>query len=111
MLIDDVTIKVQAGQRRQGRSLLQQQLDVFRADRRKGRKWRKCLCGRGVRFGRAKAISLQKEILADDGENGKKKLNDGTAGEDIILKIPVGTVLHNLDANKKRKLPKWEKKF
>ena len=43
--------------------------------------------------------------------NGKKKLNDGTAGEDIILKVPVGTVLHNLDANKKKEITKVGEKF
>ena len=57
-------------------------------------------------LGALQAVSLQKEIIAQDGENGKKKLNDGTAGEDIILKVPVGTVLHNLDANKKKEITK-----
>jgi GTP-binding protein len=38
----------------------------------------------------------RKQLSAENGENGKPKLNDGANGKDIILKVPVGTVAHNL---------------
>ena len=36
---------------------------------------------------------------AGDGKNGKSDNSDGHGGEDIILTVPVGSVLHNLDTN------------
>src|SRR3989338_8794261 len=37
-----------------------------------------------------------KVFKAQDGENGKNKLHDGANAPDLIIKIPVGTVIHNL---------------
>lgn len=38
----------------------------------------------------------KKEFPAENGENGKGQYNDGRTGNDLILKVPVGTVVHNL---------------
>lgn len=43
---------------------------------------------------------FEKEFSAEDGENGKSRRLDGARGEDLVLKVPVGTVAHNLDAGK-----------
>lgn len=37
-----------------------------------------------------------KDVFAEDGENGKAQFNDGRNGEDRIIKVPVGTVIHDL---------------
>jgi len=37
---------------------------------------------------------------AGNGKNGKSDNSDGHSGEDIVLTVPVGSVLHNLDTNK-----------
>lgn len=42
----------------------------------------------------------KKELKAEDGRNGKAQLNDGEDGNDLILKVPVGTVAHNLSTKK-----------
>lgn len=42
----------------------------------------------------------KKEFCADDGENGRSKFRDGANGNDIVLKVPIGTVVHNLDTKK-----------
>ncbi|MEK7575809.1 MAG: GTPase ObgE [Patescibacteria group bacterium] len=42
----------------------------------------------------------KKELTTEDGKNGKTNLNDGPDGEDLILKVPIGTVIHNLSTNK-----------
>ncbi len=34
---------------------------------------------------------------AGNGKNGKANNSDGRAGEDIVLTVPIGSVLHNLD--------------
>lgn len=39
---------------------------------------------------------FEKERRAENGENGKRQYNDGHRGKDIVLKLPVGTVIHNL---------------
>ncbi|MFA5871021.1 MAG: GTPase ObgE [Candidatus Paceibacterota bacterium] len=39
----------------------------------------------------------QKVFKAQNGEDGKPQFNDGHTGEDLIIKIPVGTIIHNSD--------------
>lgn len=39
----------------------------------------------------------QKKFFAENGENGKTTLNDGAAGKDLVLKVPTGTIAHNID--------------
>ena len=36
-----------------------------------------------------------KVFKAEDCKNGRHQLNDGTAGEDLFIRVPVGTVIHN----------------
>jgi len=40
------------------------------------------------------------KIAAENGENGKTQFNDGKSGKDLVLKVPVGTVVHNLSTGK-----------
>lgn len=40
---------------------------------------------------------FNKEFKAQDGAPGTTRLNDGPRGEDLILKVPVGTVVTNLE--------------
>lgn len=40
-----------------------------------------------------------KKIEAEDGENGKSKLCHGANGEDIYIKVPIGTVIRNWKSN------------
>lgn len=51
-------------------------------------------------------LRYKKEFLAEDGENGKAKLLDGARGKDIIIKVPIGTVVHNLDNHKNIEITK-----
>ncbi len=41
-----------------------------------------------------------KDFAAKDGEGGKTRRLDGARGEDLILKVPVGTIIHNLTIGK-----------
>src|SRR3989344_4893286 len=43
-----------------------------------------------------------KEFKAKDGGVGSTRLLDGKGGEDLVMKIPVGTVITNLDTGEKR---------
>lgn len=42
----------------------------------------------------------KKEFCAKDGQNGRSKFRDGSNGDDITLRVPIGTVVHNLDTKK-----------
>jgi GTP-binding protein len=39
---------------------------------------------------------FKKEFAADDGRDGRDQFRDGHVGADLILKLPVGTIIHNL---------------
>jgi len=41
-------------------------------------------------------FQFKKDIHAPDGQNGRSQFRDGTKGKDLIVKVPVGTVIHNL---------------
>jgi GTP-binding protein len=96
MFIDDVTIKIKAGNGGRG---------VVAFNRTK-----MSLGPTGGNGGNGGNIYLEgvsdisalaqfrykKELVAKNGENGKSSLNDGETGEDLILKVPIGTVVHNL---------------
>ncbi len=51
-------------------------------------------------LGALRQFRFKKDYKAQDGENGKSGLHDGSRAEDLILFVPVGTVCHNL-INKK----------
>ncbi len=99
MLIDDVTIKIKAGNGGAGAVA-----------------FNKVVCslgptgGSGGRGGSVFAIGVseldalqqfrfKKVLEAEKGENGKGQFVDGTSGKDIVLKFPVGTIIHNLTNN------------
>lgn len=42
----------------------------------------------------------KKEFCSEDGENGRSKFRDGSNGNDIVLRVPIGTIVHNLDTKK-----------
>lgn len=43
----------------------------------------------------------KKEFWAQDGERGKSNRSDGHNGKDLILSVPIGTLIHNLDTGEK----------
>lgn len=42
----------------------------------------------------------KKEIKSENGKDGRGQLNDGEDGNELVLKVPVGTVAHNLSTGK-----------
>src|SRR3989338_11276167 len=106
MLIDDVTIKVQAGEGGKGGVYFNSNLMSLGPTGGRGGNGGNVYVEGGSDLGALRQFRYKKEIIAEDGGNGKKKINDGTAGADIVLKIPVGTVLHNLDVKKDKEITK-----
>lgn len=96
MLVDDVKIKVKAGNGGDG-------LAVFsKTKMTRGPTGGDGGQGGSVYFEGVSDLSAlnqfryKKELLAENGKNGKRKMSIGADGKDLFLKVPVGTVIHNL---------------
>lgn len=48
----------------------------------------------------------KKDVAAPDGKDGRDQFRDGADGEDLVLKVPVGTVIHNLTKETKSEITK-----
>ena len=48
----------------------------------------------------------QKVFEAENGKRGRRQLNDGPAGKDLIIHVPVGTVIHNLAGGTDKEITK-----
>lgn len=96
MLIDDVTIKVKAGNGGNGSvafNKTKMSLGPTGADGGNGGN----IYFEGVSdLAALTQFRYKKEISAKNGERGKTQLNDGSDGPDIVLRVPIGTVIHNL---------------
>ena len=97
MLIDDVIIKIWAGNGGRGAvafNKIKMNLGPTGGDGGNGGS----VFFEGVSDLSALAqFRYKKEVKAEDGENGKSQFNDGADGKDLILKIPIGTVIKNID--------------
>lgn len=100
MLIDDVTIKVKAGNGGRGTALFSKIKMTLGPTGGDGGK------GGNVYFEGISDLSAlnqfrnKKELSAENGGNGKDSFSDGGDGKDLVLKVPVGTVIHNLSSKK-----------
>lgn len=94
MIIDDLTIRIKAGKGGDGIVAFNKNKGALGPTGGRGGN------GGDIYFigvsdlGALNALRNQKVFHAEDGKNGRHQLNDGTAGEDMIIKIPVGTVIH-----------------
>ena len=106
MLIDDVTIKVQAGSGGRGAVAFNKNMMSLGPVGGDGGN------GGSIYFEGVSDLSAlmqfryKQEIKTKNGEDGKSQFNDGSNGEDLILKIPVGTVIHNLETKKTEEIIK-----
>jgi len=96
MIIDDLTIRIKAGKGGNGIIAFNKNKGALGPTGGRGGN------GGDIYFigvsdlGALNALRNTKVFHAEDGKNGRHQLNDGTAGEDMIIQIPVGTVIHNL---------------
>ncbi len=106
MIIDDLTIRIRAG--RGGDGIVSFNKNKGSLGPTGGRGGN----GGNVSFigvsdlGALNALRNQKVFQAEDGKRGRHQLNDGTAGEDLAIKVPVGTVIHNLTTGIDREIVK-----
>ena len=96
MLIDDVTIKVEAGNGGKGAVAFNKNLMSLGPVGGSGGK------GGSIYFEGVSDLNAldqfrhKKNIKAKDGANGKGQFSDGPDGSDLVLKVPVGTIIHKI---------------
>lgn len=97
MLIDEVTIKIQAGNGGKGSAAFNKNMMSLGPTGGKGGK------GGNIYFEAVSDLSAlnqfrhKKDIRAENGEDGRSQFRDGNNGRDLVLKIPVGTVIQKFD--------------
>lgn len=96
MLIDDVTIKVRAGNGGKGMVTFNKLPCALGPTGGSGGNGGNVYFVGVSELDALKQFRFKKEIEAANGENGKGQCLDGANAEDLYLKVPVGTVIHNL---------------
>ncbi|MFA5009120.1 MAG: GTPase ObgE [Candidatus Paceibacterota bacterium] len=99
MLIDDVTIKVKAGHGGKGLVTFSKLPGFLGPTGGAGGNGGSVYFVGVSELDALKQFRFKKEIEAQKGENGKPQRLDGANAEDLYLKVPVGTVIHNLTNN------------
>lgn len=97
MLVDDVTIRIKAGNGGKGAVAFNKNAMSLGPTGADGGAGGNVIIEGVSDLGSLKQFRNKKEVLAMKGENGKDQFNDGADGKDAIIKVPVGTVVHNLD--------------
>jgi len=106
MLIDDVTIKVVAGDGGRGKVAFNTDMMSLGPAGGSGGDGGSIYLEGFSNLDLLNQLRFKKEIKAGNGQGGKPQFNDGTAGEDLVLKVPIGTVVHNLDTGTDEEITK-----
>ncbi len=96
MLVDDITIKVQAGKGGKGAVAFNKNMMSLGPAGGSGGRGGNVYVEGVVDISRLRQFRFKKTAKAEDGQNGKPQFNDGHDGQDLVLQIPVGTVVHDL---------------
>src|SRR3989344_3661939 len=97
MLIDDIKIKVKAGKGGDGKKAFNTNLMSLGPVGGSGGNGGSIYFEAISDIGALHQFRNQKQFNAEDGENGRGQFVDGKDGKDLILKVPVGTVIHPMD--------------
>ena len=97
MLVDEMTIRLSAGSGGKGRAAFNKVKLMQGPSGGDGGHGGNIYLEGVVDIGALALYSNKKEIVAESGKDGGVQFNDGHRGDDLILKIPVGTVVTNLD--------------
>ncbi|MDP3003964.1 MAG: GTPase ObgE [Candidatus Azambacteria bacterium] len=99
MLIDDVEIKINAGHGGKGAVAFNKNKMSLGPVGGSGGKGGS-VYGEGVsNLTALRQFRFSKAFFAENGKDGRDQFRDGRDGADLILKLPIGTVAHNLTNN------------
>ena len=104
MLIDDVTIKVKAGDGGKGAVAFNKNMMSLGPTGADGGNGGSIFLEGVSDLGILNQFRYKKQLFAEDGKNGRTQLNDGSNGKNLILKLPVGTMVHNLSTGEESEI-------
>ncbi|MFH1346811.1 MAG: GTPase ObgE [Spirochaetota bacterium] len=96
MLIDDVKIKVSAGNGGKGAVAFNKNLMSLGPTGTSGGKGGSVYAEAISDLSSLNQFRFKKILSAEHGQEGRSQFRDGQDGKDLILKVPVGTMIHNL---------------
>ncbi|HBP01399.1 MAG: GTPase obg [Candidatus Moranbacteria bacterium GW2011_GWE1_49_15] len=99
MLIDDVKLKITAGKGGTGAVNFNKNMMMLGPTGGSGGDGGSVFVEGISDLGALGQFRFKKEIRADDGKDGRGQFRDGSDGPELVLQVPVGTVLHNLTKN------------
>ncbi|MEK7643021.1 MAG: GTPase ObgE [Patescibacteria group bacterium] len=106
MLVDDITIYIKAGNGGRGAVAFQKNKMALGPTGARGGNGANVYLEGVADLGALRQFRNKKDFLAPNGEQGKSQFNDGHKGDDLTLRIPVGTVIHNLTTKTQSELIK-----
>lgn len=96
MLIDDVKIRISAGHGGHGAVAFNKNMMSLGPAGAMGGNGGSVYCEGVSDLSALNQFRFKKEFDAENGQEGRSQFRDGHDGKDLILKVPVGTVIHNL---------------
>jgi len=106
MLIDDVTIKITAGHGGKGAVAFNKNLMNLGPVGGAGGKGGSVYAMGIADLSALNQFRFRKKLAAEDGSDGRGQLRDGHDGGDLILNLPVGTVIQNLTTKTESEITK-----
>lgn len=106
MLIDDVKIRVSAGHGGKGAVAFNKTKMTLGPTGGSGGKGGDIYAEGVSDLSALNQFRFKKEFNAQDGMDGRDQFRDGKDGEDLTLKVPVGTVIYNLENNNQKEITK-----
>ncbi len=106
MLIDDITISVQAGNGGKGAVAFNKNLMSLGPAGGNGGKGGNVYLEGVSNLGALLQFRYKKEVAADNGQDGRNQFKDGSDGKDLILQVPVGTVIRKIETKEESEITK-----
>lgn len=104
MLIDEVEVKISAGNGGRGAVAFNKNMNQYGPVGGSGGKGGSVYIVGSSDLSVLNSFRFKKEFAAKNGEDGKAQFRDGADAEDLILQVPVGTVIYNLTSNTTREV-------
>ncbi len=111
MLIDDVTIKISAGHGGKGAVAFDKNKMAIGPAGGGGGKGGSIIFEGVPDIGALRHFRFRKVVEAENGQEGRGQFRDGHDGKDMILQVPVGTVIHNLTTGAHSEVTKINEKL
>jgi GTP-binding protein len=100
MLVDDVKIKIHAGNGGQGAVAFNKNMMSLGPAGASGGNGGSIYAEGVSDISALKQFRFKKDVEAERGADGRSQFRDGLDGKNLILKVPIGTVIHNLTNGK-----------